>query len=61
MKPFVMFRIPVLLLRLGAALVLSPASRAQPEIAPDHFHGTDSWEAAARKAAISASVARFLR
>ncbi len=51
MKPFAMFRIPVLLLGLGAALVLSPVCKAQSEIAPDHFDGTDPWEAAARKAA----------
>lgn len=51
MKPFRLFEIPVLLFGLGAALVLSPASRAQSEITPDHFDGTDPWEAAAHKVA----------
>jgi hypothetical protein len=42
-----MFRIPVVLLGFGAALVLAPASRAQSEVAPDHFDGNDSWAAQA--------------
>jgi hypothetical protein len=45
MKPFGMLKIPVMLLGLGAALILSPACKAQAEIAPDHFDGTDSWDA----------------
>jgi hypothetical protein len=47
MKPFSFLRLPVLLLGLGGALMFAPQSRAQSEIAPDHFDGTDSWAAAA--------------
>ena len=47
MKSSVLFKIPGILVGLAAILVLSPASKAQSEIAPDHFDGTDSWEAAA--------------
>jgi hypothetical protein len=36
MKPFKMFKIPVILVGLGAALVLSPTCKAQ-EVSPDHF------------------------
>jgi hypothetical protein len=46
MKSFVMLRLPMLLCGLGAALILSPACKAQSEVAPDHFDGTDSWEVA---------------
>ena len=48
MKSFVMLKLPVLLCGLGAALILSPACKAQSEVAPDHFDGTDSWEVAYR-------------
>lgn len=51
MKLFVMFRISMGLLVFGAALVLAPSSRAQAEIAPDHFDGSDSWAAAAESKA----------
>ncbi len=47
MKLFFMFRIPIVLLGFGAVLVLAPSSRAQSEIAPDHFDGNDSWAAEA--------------
>jgi hypothetical protein len=47
MKPFSFYKLPIVLLCLGGALVLAPQSRAQSEIAPDHFDGTDSWAAAA--------------
>jgi len=47
MKPFTIYKLPALLLCLGGALALAPASRAQSEVAPDHFDGTDSWAAAA--------------
>jgi hypothetical protein len=50
MKPFRLFEIPVLLFGLGTALVLSPRSRAQSEIASDHFDGADRSEAADEKA-----------
>jgi hypothetical protein len=45
MKPFRMLNIPVMLPGLGAALILSPACKAQWEVAPDHFDGSDSWAA----------------
>jgi hypothetical protein len=46
-KPFNFCKLPLLLLTLGGALVLAPQARAQSEVAPDHFDGTDSWAAAA--------------
>ncbi len=47
MKPFAFYKLPIVLFCLGGALALAPQSRAQSEIAPDHFDGTDSWAAAA--------------
>lgn len=47
MKHFVLLKLSVLLLGIGAVLLLAPASKAQSEISPDHFDGTDSWAAAA--------------
>jgi hypothetical protein len=47
MKPFGFCKLSVVLLGLAGALALAPQSRAQSEIAPDHFDGTDSWAAAA--------------
>ena len=44
MKSFAMWKMPILLGSLGAVLLFSPAAKAQSEIAPDHFEGTDSWE-----------------
>jgi hypothetical protein len=35
------------LVGLGAVLALASPSRAQSEVAPDHFDGTDSWAASA--------------
>ena len=49
MKLFSLFKIPVLLLGFGALLFFSPNCKAQSEINPDHFDGTDPWEIAARK------------
>ena len=49
MKPFSLFKIPVLLLGFGALLFFSPTCKAQSEVNPDHFDGTDPWEIAARK------------
>jgi len=39
MKSFGMWKIPVMLLGLGAAVILTPACRAQ-EVSPDHFTAT---------------------
>jgi hypothetical protein len=47
MRFFSAAKIWMLLLGLGAALALAPQSRAQSEVAPDRFDGTDSWAAAA--------------
>jgi hypothetical protein len=48
-KPFSLLKIPVLLAGFGALLFFAPACKAQSEISPDHFDGTDTWEIAARK------------
>ena len=47
MKSLASLKMSVTLVGLAAGLVFSPACKAQSEIAPDHFDGTDSWEAAA--------------
>jgi hypothetical protein len=49
MKSSDLCKVPVILIALGAALALAPPSKAQSEVAPDHFDGTDSWEAAAHR------------
>jgi hypothetical protein len=46
MKPFSLLKLPAMLLGLGAVMVLTPTCRAQSEISPDHFDGTDPWESA---------------
>lgn len=43
-----LLKLAVLLLGVGAAVLLTPACRAQSEVSPDHFDGTDSWAAAAQ-------------
>ena len=48
MKHFILLKLSVLVLGAAAALVLTPACKAQSEISPDHFDGTDSWAVAAR-------------
>lgn len=47
-KPFVLFKLAILGFGIGAALLLTPACKAQSEISPDHFDGTDSWAVAAQ-------------
>jgi hypothetical protein len=49
MKAFRLLKIPALLLGLGALLFLTPTCKAQSEVSPDHFDGTDTWEKTARK------------
>lgn len=49
MKPYGLLKIPVLLLGFGALLLFAPTCKAQSEVSPDHFDGTDPWEIAARK------------
>ena len=46
MKPFAALKFCVPVLGLGAVLLLAPQARAQSEISPDHFDGTDSWATA---------------
>jgi hypothetical protein len=47
MKSSTLLRMTLGLAGLSAALLAAPASRAQADVAPDHFDGTDSWAAAA--------------
>ena len=50
MKSFGLLKVAMMLVGLAAGLILSPpACRAQSEIDPDHFDGTDSWEIRAHK------------
>jgi hypothetical protein len=49
MRSLALFKISVTLVAVAACLVFSPTSKAQSEIAPDHFDGADSWEAAAHQ------------
>jgi hypothetical protein len=37
MKTFIMWKLPILLGSFAAALIFSPACKAQSEISPDHF------------------------
>jgi len=50
MKSFSLLKIPMMLGGLGAILLFAPHCKAQSEVSPDHFDGTDSWEIAARTA-----------
>ncbi len=49
MKVFSLLKIPAIVLGFGALVVFAPTCKAQSEVSPDHFDGTDSWEIAARK------------
>jgi len=46
MKSFGLLKLPVLLLGFGAGVLFAPACKAQAEVSPDHFDGTESWVAA---------------
>ena len=48
MKSFSLLKMGLIGLGFGAVLAFTPSCRAQSEISPDHFDGTDSWETAAR-------------
>lgn len=48
MKRFVLLKLAVLTFGVGAAFILTPSCKAQSEISPDHFDGTDSWATDAR-------------
>ena len=45
---FVLFKLTLIALGIGAALLITPACKAQSEISPDHFDGTDSYAVAAQ-------------
>ena len=49
MKSFSLLKIPMALVGLGVVMLFAPACKAQSEVSPDHFDGTDPWEIAARK------------
>lgn len=49
MKLFSLLKIPTMILGFGSLLAFAPTCKAQSEVSPDHFDGTDAWEAAARK------------
>lgn len=51
MKSFQLSKLTFMLVGLGAALTLAPSCKAQSEVSPDHFDGTDPWEIAAHKSA----------
>ncbi len=48
-KLFSLLKIPTLAVGFGALLFFAPTCKAQSEVSPDHFDGTDGWEIAARK------------
>jgi hypothetical protein len=60
MKSFDSCKLPLVLLALGGVLVLAPGARAQSDVAPDHFDGTDSW-ASARPKSQAASPTQQVR
>jgi hypothetical protein len=47
MKSLGMLLISMIVLGFATAMFVAPQCRAQSEIDPDHFDGTDSWQAAA--------------
>jgi hypothetical protein len=50
MKPFGLLRLAIVSCGFCALLCFPSACKAQSEVNPDHFDGTDPWEAAAQKA-----------
>lgn len=49
MKRFVLLKLAVLVAGIGTAMLLTPACKAQSEVSPDHFDGTDFWARTAQK------------
>jgi len=49
-------KISMMLLGLGGLLVLAPSARAQSEVSPDHFDGTDAWAVALAREPASSSA-----
>jgi hypothetical protein len=48
-KVFSLLKIPMIIAGFGALLFFAPTCKAQSEVSPDHFDGTDPWEVGARK------------
>lgn len=46
MKLYPTLRILAPMIGFGAFLIFVPSARAQADVAPDHFDGTDPWEIA---------------
>jgi hypothetical protein len=42
-KAFNFCKLAALLIGLGGVLTFAPQARAQSDVSPDHFDGTDSW------------------
>lgn len=49
MKPFGLLRLAIASCGLCALFAFPAACKAQSEVNPEHFDGTDSWEVAAHK------------
>jgi hypothetical protein len=52
-KLFSLLKIPALVVGFVALLFFAPTCKAQSEVSPDHFDGTDPWEIAARKPVVA--------
>ena len=50
MKPFGLLRLAVVSCGLCALFCFPSPCKAQSDVSPDHFDGTDPWESAAQKA-----------
>src|SRR5258708_9269107 len=48
-KLFSLLKMPAMIFGFGVLAVFAPSCKAQSEVSPDHFDGTDAWEIAARK------------
>jgi len=48
-RPLGLVKLALLAFGIGTALLVAPACKAQSEISPDHFDGTDSWAVTAQK------------
>jgi hypothetical protein len=54
-KSFTICKLAVALIGLGGVLTFAPQARAQSEVSPDHFDGTDSWAASVKAPAQKAA------
>lgn len=57
MNYFRLLKLPMILVGFGALAAGAPSCKAQSEVSPDHFDGTDTWEVAARKPLLPANRA----